>query len=85
MMVYVHGLRDVPEAFLNSRKKYSLQYELLGQKVRFPIKLEGEPSEGLFKINIEKIKLFHFFAESREVVRQYIKAKPALEIVLLED
>lgn len=51
----MHGLRDIPVSFLNSKKKYWLQYELFGQRVKFPVKLDGEErevSEGLFKVSI---------------------------------
>ena len=39
-MVYIHGIRDVPCKFVDSSKKYYIQYDLLKQKVRLEIKFD---------------------------------------------
>lgn len=87
LMVYVHGMRDIPVQFLDSPNKYSIQYELLGQKVRFPISFRQHElcDESLFKIVIEKIKIFYFFAEKRDNIKNYIKNNPAITVTLLEN
>ena len=40
IMVYIHGIRDIPASFL-VQSKYAIEYELLGQKIRVPLKLEN--------------------------------------------
>jgi hypothetical protein len=63
-MVYVHGLRDIPVSFLESNSKYSIQYELAGQRIKIPLKFESYEllEKDLFRIAIEKIKVFYLFA-----------------------
>ncbi len=39
----------------------------------------------LYKLTIEKIKLFYFFAEIRENIKEYIKQYPNLEMRLYEN
>lgn len=67
IMVYIHGVRDIPVAFLKRESKYHIEYDLFGQKVKVGLKTSAcEPTEGdLFKLAIEKIKLFYFFGENR--------------------
>jgi hypothetical protein len=86
-MIYVHGIRDIPIQYLKSTNKYYLQYELFGQKVRFQVKFDTfeECDDNLFKVNIEKIKLFYFFAEKRDIIKTYIKNNPFLQISLYEN
>jgi len=40
MMVYIHGVRDIPAAFVERGSKYYLEYELLGQKVKVVLKIQ---------------------------------------------
>jgi hypothetical protein len=40
IMVYLHGLRDIPAAFVERNSKYYLEYDLFGQRVRVNLKLE---------------------------------------------
>lgn len=86
-MVYLHGIRDIPTSYLNSTRKYSIQYEFLGQTVKVPINLDiyEEYQDNLFKTSIEKIKIFYLFAEGRENIKNYIKAHQSLQIFLYED
>ena len=83
----MHGIRDIPIQYLKSTNKYYLQYELFGQKVRFQAKFDNYEAcdDNLFKINIEKIKLFYFFAEKRDLIKAYIKNSPALRVELYEN
>ena len=87
MMIYIHGVRDIPAAFVEKGSKYYLEYDLLGQKVRVNIRIsECSPIQNnLFKVTIEKIKLFYFFAEKRENIKEYIKNYPVLEVRLFEN
>ena len=39
MMVYIHGVRDIPAAFVERDSKYHMEYELLGQKIKVNLKL----------------------------------------------
>lgn len=53
-MVYIHGIRDIPTSYLNSTRKYSLQYEFLGQTIKVPLNFDNyeEYQGNLFKTNI---------------------------------
>ena len=39
MMIYIHGVRDIPAAFVEKGSKYYMEYDLLGQKVRVNIRI----------------------------------------------
>ena len=39
----------------------------------------------LYKVTVEKIKIFYFFAEKRENIKEYIKNYPILEVRLFEN
>ena len=39
-MVYIHGVRDIPAAFVEKGSKYFLEYDLMGQKVKVILKLQ---------------------------------------------
>jgi hypothetical protein len=39
IMVYIHGIRDIPATFVERNSKYHIEYDLLGQKVRTSIRL----------------------------------------------
>lgn len=41
MMVFIHGLRDIPIKFLTSNKEYSLRYELLDETITIKIDLNA--------------------------------------------
>jgi len=86
-MIYIHGIRDIPGPFVERNSKYHIEYDLLGQKIRTNIKLEqAEPIENnLFKVTIEKIKLFYFFAENRQGIKDYIRNYNVLEVRLYEN
>jgi hypothetical protein len=62
-MIYIHGMRDIPASFLGSTNKYSIQYDLLNQRVKIPLKFDNYEmlEKDLFKIVTEKIKVFYFF------------------------
>lgn len=38
-MVFIHGLRDIPTSFLESKKDYFLRYELLDHTITYKINL----------------------------------------------
>lgn len=54
LMIYIHGIRDIPLQFLKSTNKYFVQYELFGQKVKFQVKFDSYEvcDDNLFKISI---------------------------------
>ena len=75
LMVYIHGLRDVPNWAQSSPNKYQLEYSLLGQKIKVPLKWEKSEmgEDGLVKLSLERIKVFYLFAASRDAIKDYIK------------
>lgn len=38
-MVYIHGVRDIPAAFVKRDSKYHLEYDMLGQKIKVNLKI----------------------------------------------
>ena len=87
IMVYVHGIRDIPAAYIQRDSKYYMEYDMLGQRVRVNLRLEQcEPIEdNLYKLTIEKIKMFYLFAHKRLNIKEFIKMYPTLEVRLFEN
>jgi hypothetical protein len=39
-MIFIHGLRDIPDHFLQTNNKYHISYTFLNHTVKYPVKLE---------------------------------------------
>lgn len=86
MMVFIHGLRDIPTRFLNNSKNYYLKYELLDQTVSYKIRLnDAQHFEDMLRITLNKMKVIYFFSEGRDNITQFVKAQASLKVYLLEE
>ena len=85
-MIFVHGIRDIPEEFVKNGKKYSIGYEFLNQNVKYRVNLsQAENHENMMKIVMNKMKTIYFFSERRDKISAFLKEEPKLFIKLYEN
>ena len=84
MMVLIHSVRDIPVDL--SGTDYYLQYEMFNTTVKYRINMEeANISNGMYTVDVNKIRIFFFFAFDRKDLKTYIQKQQSLKMILIQD
>lgn len=72
-MLYIQSISDIPKD-IDMNKNYYLEYSLFDQKLKTKLELSYLQQKGKqIYLNVNKIKLFYFFATDNNNVREFFR------------
>ena len=84
MIVVLQEMREVP-AYFPPNGRYTLEYDIFNYTTRYKVSARRYLEQQMDFIPLNKIRLFHFYSNTRRGLQEYLQSTPKLKISLLCD